>query len=85
MKIYQIIKKEHEVQRNRCEELKKELEAHAVTEERYFYFPLIHTDKMQEDARHGMAELIRELNDTEMSLPHCLATVQKLVDRVNII
>ncbi len=69
-------------------ELKKELEVHAVAEERHFYSPLIDTDKMQEDARHGMAEhhemdeLIQELDDTDMTSPHWLATVQKLVEKV---
>ena len=70
------------------EDLKKELEVHAVAEERYFYSPLIDTDKMQEDARHGMAEhhemdkLIQELNYTDMSSPNWLTTVQKLVEKV---
>ncbi len=70
------------------EDLKKELEVHAVAEERYFYAPLIDTDKMQEDARHGMAEhhemdeLIEELEDTDMSSPHWLATMEKLADKV---
>lgn len=70
------------------EDLKKELEVHEVAEERYFYSPLIDTDKMQEDARHGMAEhhgmdkLIHELNDTDMSSPHWLSTLQKLVEKV---
>lgn len=70
------------------EELKKELEVHEVAEERFFYSPLIDTDKMQEDARHGMAEhhemddLIEELDDTDMSSPHWLATMQKLADKV---
>lgn len=68
--------------------LKKELEVHAVAEERYFYSPLIDSDKMQEDARHGMAEhhemdeLIKELNDTDMSSPHWLATAKKLAEKV---
>ncbi|MGB3466927.1 MAG: hemerythrin domain-containing protein [Cyclobacteriaceae bacterium] len=70
------------------EELKKELEVHAVAEERYFYEPLIKTDKMQEDARHGMAEhhemdeLIKELDDTDMSSSAWMSTVKKLVDKV---
>lgn len=69
-------------------ELKKELQVHAVAEERYFYKPLITTDKMQEDARHGMAEhhemdeLIRELDKTDMSSPHWLPTVVKLKEKV---
>lgn len=70
------------------EELKKELEVHEVAEERFFYSPLIDTDKMQEDARHGIAEhhemdeLIEELDDTDMSSPHWLATMQKLAEKV---
>lgn len=70
------------------EELKKELEVHEVAEERFFYSPLIDTDKMQEDARHGMAEhhemdeLIEELDDTDMSSPHWIATAEKLVEKV---
>lgn len=69
-------------------QLKKELEVHAVAEERHFYAPLIDTDKMQEDARHGIAEhhemdeLIEELDNTDMSSPHWLATLEKLVDKV---
>lgn len=105
MKIYEAIKRDHEIQRDLCDkivktsgeseerkelwkELKRELEVHAVAEERFFYSPLIKTDEMQEDARHGMAEhhemdeLIHELDDTDMSSPHWLATVQKLVEQV---
>lgn len=69
-------------------ELKKELQVHAVAEERHFYSPLIDTDKMQEDARHGMAEhhemdeLIEELDDTDMSSPHWIATMEKLNHKV---
>ncbi len=69
-------------------ELKMELQVHAVAEERHFYKPLISTDKMQEDARHGMAEhhemddLIEELDDTDMSSPHWLATAEKLKEKV---
>lgn len=77
-----------EERREIWEELKKELEVHEVAEERFFYSPLIDSDKMQEDARHGMAEhhemdeLIEELDDTDMSSPHWLATIQKLVEKV---
>lgn len=69
-------------------DLKKELEVHEVAEERYFYSPLIDTDKMQEDARHGMAEhheideLIKELDDTDMSSSGWLATAKKLAEKV---
>ncbi|MGB7843756.1 MAG: hemerythrin domain-containing protein [Salinimicrobium sp.] len=69
-------------------ELKKELEVHEVAEERHFYSSLIDTDEMQEDARHGMAEhhemdeLIQELDDSDMSSPHWISTVEKLVEKV---
>ena len=75
--------------RNLWTKLQKELEVHAVAEERYFYAPLIDTDKMQEDARHGMAEhhemdeLIQKLNDTEMSSPGWLTTCKELAHKVN--
>lgn len=105
MKIYEAIKKDHDVQRDLCNRLKdtsgdskerkklwialkKELEVHALAEERYFYSPLIDSDEMQEDARHGMAEhhemdeLIEELTNTDMSSPHWLATLKKLADKV---
>lgn len=105
MKIYEAIKKDHEIQRDLCDKivktsgnseerkelwnkLRRELEVHAVAEERFFYSPLIKTDEMQEDARHGMAEhhemdeLIHELEETDMSSPHWLATVEKLVEQV---
>ena len=77
-----------EERRELWKKLKKELEVHAVAEERYFYSPLVDSDEMQEDARHGMAEhhemdeLIEEINNTDMSSPHWLATVKKLVEKV---
>jgi hemerythrin superfamily protein len=70
-------------------ELKKELEVHAVAEERHFYSPLIDTDKMQEDARHGMAEhhemdeLIEKLDDSDMNSAQWMETLKKLVEKVN--
>lgn len=105
MKIYEAIKKDHDIQRDLCNKLidtsgdskerkelwttlKKELEVHALAEERYFYSPLIDSDEMQEDARHGMAEhhemdeLIEELTGTDMSSPHWLATLKKLAEKV---
>lgn len=68
--------------------LKKELEVHAVAEERHFYLELIKTDEMQEDARHGIAEhheldeMIAELDEIEMSAPHWLTHMKKLADKV---
>ena len=79
---------ESEERKQLWEDLKKELEVHEVAEERYFYSPLIDTDKMQEDARHGMAEhhemdeMIEELDDTDMSSPHWMATLKKLTEKV---
>ena len=70
-------------------ELRKELEVHEVAEERYFYSPLIDKDKMQDDARHGMAEhheideLIEEIEGTEMVSPHWLSVMKKLSDKVH--
>ncbi len=69
-------------------ELKRELEVHEVAEERYFYSALIDTDKMQEDARHGMAEhheideLIHELDDSDMSSAHWQELLGKLIEKV---
>ena len=69
-------------------ELKKELEVHAVAEERYFYSPLIETDEMQEDARHGMAEhhemdeLIEELDNSDIKSPEWLENLGKLIQKV---
>ncbi len=70
-------------------ELKKELEVHAVAEERHFYSALIDTDKMQEDARHGIAEhhemdeLIAELDDLNIGTLHWMETLKKLIDKVD--
>lgn len=106
MKIFEAIKRDHEIQRELCDkimntsaeseernelwqELKKELEVHEVAEERHFYEALIDTDKMQEDARHGMAEhhemdeLIEELDNSDMSSAHWLKTLGQLIEKVN--
>lgn len=70
------------------EELKKELEVHAVAEERYFYSPLIDTDEMQEDARHGIAEhheideLIQKVDKADMSSSDWKVTMDKLAKTV---
>ncbi len=42
--------------------LKRELEAHAAAEERYFYVPLMESDVTQDKARHSVAEH-KELDD----------------------
>lgn len=69
-------------------ELKKELEVHAVAEERYFYSPLIDSDKMQEDARHGMAEhhemdeLIEDINNLNYSDDKWMTKVEELTEKI---
>ncbi len=55
-------------------DLKYELEQHAAAEERYFYAPLIESDKTIDMTRHGIAEhhaidkVIAQLDDTAWSL-----------------
>ena len=69
-------------------ELKKELEVHAVAEERYFYSPLIDSDKMQEDARHGMAEhhemdeLIADIDNISFSDNMWMEKVKELTEKI---
>lgn len=69
-------------------ELKKELEVHAVAEERYFYSPLIDSDKMQEDARHGMAEhhemdeLIEDIDNLEINSDKWMEKVKELTEKI---
>lgn len=68
--------------------LKKELTIHANAEERHFYKPLIPTDKMQEHARHGIAEhheideLIEQLEDMDMDSSGWLKIAKNLKDKV---
>ncbi|MCT8338915.1 hemerythrin domain-containing protein [Flavobacteriaceae bacterium TK19130] len=70
------------------EKLKHELQVHADAEERTFYAPLIHTDKMQDQARHGIAEhhemdeLIEKIDDTDMDSPAWLTYAKQLCDKV---
>lgn len=68
--------------------LKNHLQTHAEVEERFFYVPLMKDDLTQDKARHSVAEhndideLIEELEKTDMSSPHWLATANKLKDQV---
>lgn len=68
--------------------LKTELETHADAEERYFYKPLIDSDKTQDKARHGIAEhheideLIEELEDTDYSSSAWLKIAKDLQGKV---
>ncbi|MEH0154422.1 hemerythrin domain-containing protein [Limibacter armeniacum] len=70
------------------EEFKKELQAHAEAEERYFYIPLFQEDMTQDHARHGVAEhheideLIEKLEKTDMSNAAWLQYAKDLKDKV---
>ncbi len=77
-----------ENRRNLFHQLKEALELHADAEERYFYVPLIDSDKTQEKARHGIAEhheideFIEQLEQTEMDSPSWLKIAKDLKERV---
>ncbi len=70
------------------DKLKLELEEHANAEERHFYKPLISTDSMQGQARHGIAEhheiddLIAQLEQTEMDSSAWLKIAKNLKEKV---
>nr|WP_196988602.1 hemerythrin domain-containing protein [Caenimonas aquaedulcis] len=74
--------------RNLYRELKHELAAHAIAEERCFYSPLIGFDESVAQARHGMAEhhemdsLVDELNKMDFSSPGWIAQFRKLQHKV---
>ena len=65
-------------------QLKTELKNHASAEERYFYSPLMQSDKTIQLSRHGIAEhheideLIAKLDDTDFSSPAWLQTMKSL-------
>ncbi len=69
-------------------ELKHELAAHAVAEERCFYTPLIAFDSTVAQSRHGMAEhhemdgLVDDLNKMEMSSSGWIAHFTKLRNKI---
>lgn len=71
------------------QQLKTELETHAVAEERYFYAPLMQLDNTVDLSRHGVAEhhqidkYLAELDELEMSSPQWLATFKKLAHKVD--
>ncbi|PKA97265.1 hemerythrin HHE cation binding domain-containing protein [Flavobacteriaceae bacterium MAR_2009_75] len=68
--------------------LRTELEAHADAEERYFYKPLIDSDKTQDKARHSIAEhheideLIEQLEETDYSSSAWLKIAKDLQEKV---
>lgn len=68
--------------------LKKQLEDHALAEERYFYVPLMKFDETQEKARHSVAEhheldeLIEALSDAEQDSSAWLAHAKNLAHKL---
>lgn len=77
-----------EVRRDYFQQLKDELESHAVAEERHFYSPLMKSDQAIELSRHGIAEhheideLIETLENTDMSSPGWLIHLKSLREKV---
>lgn len=71
------------------EQLKNELFAHAVAEDRYFYIPLMMTDSGLNISRHALAEhhemdeLLEQLTETEMSNSGWLSIAKKLSETVH--
>ncbi len=71
------------------DKLKRQLQAHAKAEERYFYIMLMEDDLTQEKARHSVAEhheideLIETLEKTEFSSPAWVGHAEKLRKRLN--
>ncbi|BFT30192.1 hemerythrin domain-containing protein [Alteromonas sp. D210916BOD_24] len=69
-------------------ELKAQLESHAVAEERHFYTHLLEKDETIALTRHGIAEhheideLIEKLEDTDMSSPAWLRHLKSLQEKV---
>ena len=71
------------------EDLKNELHAHSVAEERFLYIPLMFDDVGLDITRHALAEhhemdeLVEKLEETDMSSPSWLATAKQLSETVH--
>lgn len=71
------------------EQLKNELFAHAVAEDRYFYIPLMMTDSGLNITRHALAEhhkmdeLLEQLTETDFSNSGWLSIAKKLSETVH--
>lgn len=71
------------------DQLKNELFAHAVAEDRYFYIPLMMSDSGLNITRHALAEhhemdeILEQLTETEFSSTGWLAIAKKLSDTVH--
>ena len=70
------------------DELRRELTAHAVHEERQFYVPLMQQDLTQDKARHSVAEhkelddYVEQLEGYDMSASQFLVTARELEHRL---
>lgn len=68
--------------------LKRELEAHAGAEERFFYVPLMEHDLTQDAARHSVAEhkelddFVEQLDEYDMGGSQWLQTAKQLEERL---
>ncbi|TCM70950.1 hemerythrin HHE cation binding domain-containing protein [Acinetobacter calcoaceticus] len=71
------------------DQLKNELYAHAVAEDRYFYIPLMMNDSGLNITRHALAEhhemdeLLEQLTETEFSHSKWLGLAKKLSETVH--
>lgn len=70
-------------------DLREELAAHALAEDRHFYVPLMQHDAGIDLSRHAIAEhheideLVEDLEKTDPSSPGWLATAKKLSEKVH--
>lgn len=70
-------------------QLKNELYAHSVAEDRYLYIPLMFDDVGLDITRHALSEhhemdeLVEKLEETDMSNPSWLATAKQLSEKVH--
>ncbi len=70
-------------------DLKQELAAHELAEERYFYSPLMEEDAAMDLCRHAIAEhhemdeMVEELEALEQSSPAWLVKARQLADKVH--
>jgi len=70
-------------------QLKNELYAHSVAEDRYLYIPLMFDDVGLDITRHALSEhhemdeLVEKLEETDMSHPSWLAIAKQLGEKVH--
>lgn len=70
------------------QDLKQELQNHAIAEERYFYSPLIDSDQTVGLSRHGIAEhheideIIEKIDNTDWDSPAWLTLLKSLREKV---